>query len=362
MKKLLHYLTTFINLFMLCSAFIVKNQTNVYAEEEKKTKDCVSGLDFTNSKNEGYSGCSSTIGTYGKLSISKAGAISLSYKYGISELLVYVYKGTLGVKTGEDKEQGVHLIHVSGQKVSPDKVIKEEWESVTVHLFKYIEYDEEVKLYLVYDFATESDYNSGAYNKDGTDLNTGFFDPLFCKTADRLANCMKAGEANVIGNSAKLRKQIDARTNHFLIGRNQKNVPVDYQDRYALVYTGATARTHRKMDLNLINTDIDIYAVDTYKIYSVNLIVDNSAAEGTEEEVEHMVYDIVIPVMLGVLGLAAVVTCTMLGYQIVKSADSPEERSGKIKTLRSILIGLAIAFVMLLVVKPVISFIKGYME
>lgn len=366
MKKLLHYLLCFVTVLMLCSVFVVKNETNIDAKEATY-RECQSSLDFTLEANATYDGCSSSIGSYGNVLITKEGGITLSYKYGISELLVYVYKGTYGTAS----EKGQHLIHVSGRKVPQADVKKDVWGSVTVHLFKYIAYDEKVNVALIYEFATESHYNSGAYESNGEDKNEGFFKPLFCKTSDNLKNCWVQGEDSaVIGNNDKLKKQITVRGDHFLKSRNQKSVPITYQDRYSLVYSGKNVDFSengsnpdwQKMDLNLINTGKDIFAEATANLHEISLIVDNSSAVGAEEEVEKMVYGTIIPVALGVLGLAAVVTCTVLGYQIVKSADSPEERSNKIKTLKSVLIGLAIAFIMLLVVKPVINFVKGFLE
>lgn len=357
MKKLLHYLLCFVTVLMLCSVFVVKNETNIDAKEATY-RECQSSIDFTLESNETYDGCSSSIGSYGNVLITKEGGITLSYKYGISELLVYVYKGTYGTAS----EKGQHLIHVSGRKVPQADVKKDVWGSVTVHLFKYVAYDEKVNVALIYEFATESHYNSGAYESNGEDKNTGFFEPLFCKTSDNLKNCWKDGDSAVIGDNDKLKKQITVRGDHFLKSRNQKSVPITYQDRYSLVYRGQASLQVEYMDLNLINKDKPISAAAIPQLSGISLIVDNSSAVGAEEEVENLVYGTIIPVALGVLGLAAVVTCTILGYQIVKSADSPEERSNKIKTLKSVLIGLAIAFIMLIVVKPVINFVKGFLE
>ena len=74
-----------------------------------------------------------------------------------------------------------------------------------------------------------------------------------------------------------------------------------------------------------------------------------------------MIYDTIIPVLLGILGFAAVVSCSVLGYQIVKSADEPQERAQKVHNLKIILLGIGVAFVILMLIKPIINIIENYL-
>ena len=60
--------------------------------------------------------------------------------------------------------------------------------------------------------------------------------------------------------------------------------------------------------------------------------------------------------------IVAGVTLAMLGYQIVKSADDPQERKEKISRLRGILIGVAIALLLLFIIEPAKKFITKFLK
>lgn len=79
----------------------------------------------------------------------------------------------------------------------------------------------------------------------------------------------------------------------------------------------------------------------------VNLLasgVDNSTIDGLWTTIKGIVDGTIIPVLYAVLGLFLVVKGALLGVQIVKAADEPQVRQEKIGSLKWLVIGVAIAF------------------
>lgn len=81
--------------------------------------------------------------------------------------------------------------------------------------------------------------------------------------------------------------------------------------------------------------------------YSINTDLSNIKDEGIQKvmrQITDIVYSIVLPVIWGLLGVFLVVKGSLLGVQIVKSADSPEVRQAKIGSLKWLIIGVAISY------------------
>ena len=70
----------------------------------------------------------------------------------------------------------------------------------------------------------------------------------------------------------------------------------------------------------------------------------------------------VIPILLTFLGIVSVVMIVYLGVRIVRTSDEPQERSEHIKHLKSVLIGVAVIFLILMMAEPVTNMVKGWME
>ena len=88
----------------------------------------------------------------------------------------------------------------------------------------------------------------------------------------------------------------------------------------------------------------------------------DTADEGINEmmdKIEDIVYNIVLPIIWGVLGLFLVVKGALLGVQIVKAADEPQVRQEKIGSLKWLVIGCAIAFAASGVVAVIFGFFSG---
>lgn len=77
------------------------------------------------------------------------------------------------------------------------------------------------------------------------------------------------------------------------------------------------------------------------------------------DKIKDIVYNVVLPVIWGVLGLFMVVKGSLLGVQIVKAADEPQVRQEKIGSLKWLVIGCAIAFAASGVVAVVFGFFSG---
>lgn len=93
--------------------------------------------------------------------------------------------------------------------------------------------------------------------------------------------------------------------------------------------------------------------------YEINTEIGDEKISGLMGKITEIVYNIVLPVIWGLLGVFLIVKGSILGTQIVKSADSPEVRQAKIGSLKWLLIGVAVAYGSTAVIKALEDIIKG---
>ena len=220
---------------------------------------------------------------------------------------------------------------MSGDKVGDADVKQNTWKSKTMNLSKYIPEEKTVTLTFVYEFAKEPESN-----------NQEFFKTSFCTKGD---NCDGNAGANTTRN---IKHRIDSFLTSALAPTSTQRT---YMSSTPLVYKGSVT-SYDTVDGQYA------YANNYIKMQGIKLIVDASYTNENTEELETKIKETIIPVLLAVLGLAAVITSSVLGWQIVKSADSPQERSEKIARLRTILISLVVVAALLLAIGPATDFIR----
>jgi len=315
----------------------------------------------------------------GKITISKNGEIKVEYKYGISEILVYVEKclnltdAGDGCKSWDNASK--HVIHVSGdytkRVVKDNKWVIDTWGSKIIHLFEYFDYSDLLKVSIITDFATADNFKndcdgtkekncavtSSNYDTFHDVYNDGFFYPSFCNADAGITNCTEEKEG-IFDTKLMDRKKArlssarvegytydNVKIQGFVEGLGVPSDAIHYADNKRLIYAGNASQVNKN-----------------YAIMEVVVLVDNTMVDGASGDVETIIFDTIIPALLVILGIAAGVSIAVLGYQIVKSADEPQERQDKIRRLRNILIGLALAFVVLLVAEPITDFVKQWIE
>ena len=90
-------------------------------------------------------------------------------------------------------------------------------------------------------------------------------------------------------------------------------------------------------------------------------VTDGIADEGLKDmmsKIYDIVHNTVMPIIWGILGLFLVVKGSLLGVQIVKSADEPQVRQEKVGSLKWLVIGVAIAYASSFLVDVVMGFFK----
>lgn len=303
----------------------------------------------------------------GSVTLSKGGEITVKYKYGFSELLIYARKCKNYIKDGEKivgcndgyTYQGItKIIHLSGDYYKKDleKKGQEGYNSKTIHLFKYFgENDGDkigegsyIQLSMIIEFAGEKNN----VNDKGIPSNTGFFKPIYCDPDSNVANCHSNAKT---ANENATPKRIKEFANSNGIGTS--TYTTEYVDKKYLVYAGNEKIVNGTPVRAAYGSPNNTY-VDT----NVVVIVANTEVKEQLGDVEAIVFDTIIPALMIVLGISAAVAISVLGYQIVKSADEAGERQEKIKRLRSILIGIGIAFIILIAAGPFTNLVKGLLE
>lgn len=87
--------------------------------------------------------------------------------------------------------------------------------------------------------------------------------------------------------------------------------------------------------------------------------ISNSELKGVMQKITDIAYNIILPVIWGLLGVFLVIKGSILGVQIVKAADEPQIRQEKLKSLKWLVIGVAIAYGATGVVKALERIIKN---
>lgn len=312
--------------------------------------------------------------THTTLTVSAGGQISLEYEYGYSEILIVVEKC---VKVSTNNKAVCNsaadfkpdlVVHYSGSKAEnyqrqkkkdPSAATKPKKE-INLATFGYSNGDI-LRISMIYDI----DSNGGTVlSSDIGRTNSDFYYPQFCNVnvnqgvtvneckPDRKSTAQRAGvllpSSRVEGYEEKKNGAVTYSMSGFIgdLGVDKSKITVKYGDSMNMIYMGSTPLEEHEYNKN-------------FKLYNIVLVVDSS---GGNETVTAVVNDIIIPVLLAVVAVVAVVTCSVLGYQIVKSADEPEERSEKVKRLRNIIIGLIAIAIVLIAVKPVTTFVQGLMD
>lgn len=100
------------------------------------------------------------------------------------------------------------------------------------------------------------------------------------------------------------------------------------------------------------------FKVDDVLNLNISEIGDEGISEAMEK-IENIVMNVLLPIIWAVLGLFLVIKGSLLGMQIVKSADEPQVRQEKIGALKWLVIGVAIAYLASGAVYVVTGFFSG---
>lgn len=98
----------------------------------------------------------------------------------------------------------------------------------------------------------------------------------------------------------------------------------------------------------------DVYINGDDTLYDV----DNENIRSLLENILEITNEFVLPILYSVIGMVLVVKGALLGVQIVKSADMPEVRAEKVRALKWLAIGVAIAFAASSIVGLLTGFFK----
>ena len=279
----------------------------------------------------------------GSVTITEKGSIVVEYKYGIPEIVVQVKRCSEYLKDSQvikDRniseadncngfDGGTTIIHVSGAlNAKPEEGNGQK----VIHLFKKgFSYDEIVEIKIQTEFFSSNTGHSMA----------------FCDK-DMGGTCSDYDEDTGLGGIAYFS----------LIDRYGETVDLQFdKDQTIYDYSGVKSNDAWMKCLKVYNSS---NAVERSDVESAFVRIDNS--EFSTVVMDDMIYDDIIPVLVGVLVIAAGVSIAVLGYQIVKSADEDQERHDKIKRLRNILLGIGIAILLLFVMEPMSKFIEGFLE
>ena len=359
MKKSLSFMFVFFMLLtMISGIFLVQGNQKVSAygttPRDKNNKTLV-----YEEKNAGV--------VIGSIKANHYGAITIEYKYGFSELMVVAtecslyYDSTHNQITNGDLTDAVScgnfngtvkIIHMSGDYNRDASGVK----SKTIHLYDYFGAGKIAQVQLIFSFMKST---------TGASDNTGLYYPLYCSVDNNTQNCKQSS------GQSKSDITSDARVRYFaetVLGSSKK-YDVTYTDRRYLVYQNEVPEACTKdsqctdeLRRQVKNTYVELNKNDATPKNTLYIQIDNSKMEGGASEIEDLVYDTIIPVLITILFIAAGVSIAVLGYKIVKSADEPQERREKIVRLRNILIGIAIALLLLFAANPAVNFIKGIIE
>ncbi len=247
-----------------------------------------------------------------KVTIGKGGQITVKYSYGYTELLV-------------DINDGKEIIHMSGEKGSGEK---------TLHLSNYLAVGKTYNIRLVIEFASS---------------NTQNFIPLYCNETMGTEGCADSAEYFHI--STKNDRSVYMRVEKYKTGAE----PIMVDNRQVVYFNNPGCSSRNKCY-------IEDYTNKESFMYKGELLVEKTGGDADAQAVEEEITDTIIPLLLSILGVAAITTTVTLGYKIVKSADEPQERREYIAKLRNILIGIGIAFLLVALYTPVTELVSTWLE
>ena len=354
MKKIFKFRTILIAIITVLSFMFLFSVDNITVNAEEGYGRC------TNTEGALYSengACKEDDTIWGSLTITKGGMINVVHNYGITEFLIYaeqcadMYVGTDGKVDCRDNASSWAgkkvIIHGSGNRTTGSK---------TAHLYKYFEEGSLVRVKVIYEFIGEQGGENKKFGPGNTNTaNSGKYNPVYCDLNIARYEC---GKYYTNPDNSNL--------NDWDLIRNRGESKSDVIKKYSITerikLLGVTGKyTVEKLDRNGI-----VYQGsglnNSLPFGSVFVVVENTSSYGAKGDFDGIVYDTIIPALLIVLGIAATITVVVLGVQIIKGADEASERSDKIKKLRGILIGLAIAFAALAVIEPIAELVSKYME
>lgn len=318
MKKALKCMSIFLLLFIYVLGFSLSDESEVYASGLKSPITDKKNIFDSNQKQ------------YGELIVAPSGDITIKYLYGYTELLIQIRKCQTynSEKTACQtfSDSNIKVIHYYG-----DKNTTGEMKTKKIRLSGYSNGDI-VEIKAVTSFLKTS---------QGQQNNTGDYEPLYCRYSgnQNIASCTPEH-----GTSVK-------RVEEFLCD-DQNNTDclskynIEYKDG-SVIYKGPFG-------------EINNFNCETVYVKVGSKGSGSSHDDGENSAIENIIYDTVIPVLMVALGIMAGVSIAVLGYKIVQSSDSPSERQEHISRLRSILIGLGLAMLLLFGLEPVTNFIRDY--
>lgn len=380
MKKVFNIISVFILLFSMAGGFFVVsgNETKVLASGGVSTapqteKDLVLIKD-----------------SFGKVTISGTGTVTITYAYGFSELLVYVTEclelvlvddegNDINPKDAtacryfekDDISGKIKIYHMSGDynrneaaNGSTPSYASKTFELSKLSVVGTIVRVEAYARFMTYShnsYANESIskqyeplYCSHYYTEAGLTCNTEASNEYMGSSSGRIEHfeCVEFMRKPVMTNDSDL--DGDACLNF------NKVDFIEYHDKKFLVYNGPNAGNRFNLARETSQqigpgpgSEIEDEIKDQY--IKVGTPRENEA----EANVMAIIEETIIPALITVLLIAAGITIAVQGYRIVKAADEPQERQERVRALRNILIGIGIAILLLAVIRPFITYLEG---
>lgn len=349
MKKALKYIASFFAIVLLVACVVFTGDSSsvraadtysLATGEEVSYKNPISSVIKYGAA---YQKIENNVSENNYVSITSKGVITIRYTHGFSELIVLAQKCTKyydkdknEIKKLGDGETPAYcggfssqatMIHFSGSRRTEEEGYSEK----TIHLFNYFNYDEIVKVRFIYEFDTSGNnenFYSLRYCNEYIEYDEGK-----CDSGEKLAN-----EISLTARIGVLKGE--------MLDDNESIVSTNTYDKLGLVFNGTKE----------LSLDDAVGGGETI------VQVDNTKVDGASKEIENVVYDTVIPALIAILTIAAGVTCVVLGSKIVKSSDDPQERQEHVCHLRNVLIGVAIAYILLFAAEPAVKFIEGFLK
>lgn len=354
MKKIFKFRTILIAIITVFSFMVLFSIDNAIVRAEEGYGSCVTP-DGALSVDKG---ACKKIETHGTLTITKEGRIDITHDKGITEFIILAEacgvkkedgNGKVTCDDGDTWTGKKVVIHGSGSSKSGYK---------TVYLYKYFNIGTLVRVKYLYDFISETKtFKKGEENG----AESGQYKTLYCDLNIPRYECGRFyNDTNIAIEEWELKNSIDG--NNYLIDNlfNMGKMRSDYSIKTRVAkLMGNVKYSLEKLDKNGI-----VYngsGLSSSLAGGVYVLVDNTGADKAKLDVDDIIYDTIIPTLLIVLGIAATITVVVLGVQIIRGADDSSERSEKIKRLRGILIGLAIAFCILVLIEPVVELTEKYL-